>query len=184
VILARRIIVSLVVVALCASSSFALGEILHGVYPLETFGEIRAKYPNGAFKRVYAAWVKPSQAFYSMEGSGFPGKLMLLFDDERPGSKERYTTAKCEADVVRDDTQAFLCVWYKASMERKDDDALSISWVRWVPETPIPIERYKAKYGEPTKIDYSSIDMKPYAYWGAAEINGKRGLKALLTATG
>lgn len=48
---------------------------------------------------------------------------------------------------------------------QSDDDALDVKWVRWVPASPIPLERYKSKYGESSKCDFSKVDMQPYCEW-------------------
>jgi hypothetical protein len=44
-------------------------------------------------------------------------------------------------------------------------NSVSIQWVRWAPDSPIPITRLIAKYGKPEKSDFNSDDFKPYKSW-------------------
>jgi len=49
-----------------------------------------------------------------------------------------------------------------------DDEALQVSWVRWVPDEPIPISRYNQRYGTP--VCSFSEAMKPICTWKAVEL--------------
>lgn len=46
-----------------------------------------------------------------------------------------------------------------------DDTGLTINWVRWIPDNPIPLERYKSKYGQPTECGFSDGDLTPFCRW-------------------
>lgn len=155
--------------ALCVTAAQSVsGEVLQGVEPLSTLGKIKTEFPNGRFERVRAAWVKESEAFYSMTGDGFPGKLYLAFDDERPRWRRELAETPPEppeapsADV---EFTAELRRWLQGVIDQSDDEALTISWVRWVPPTPIPMERVKAKYGEPSKCDFDPSNFTPFCKW-------------------
>jgi hypothetical protein len=147
-----------IVVGACLAANGAGAEILHGVLPLTSLGEVRKQYPNANFTNVKAAWVTEAEAFYEMKGDGFPGKLMLAFTDSRPLFRV-FAKAECEPEPKPS------CDLYKAFAGEADIDALNVNWVRWIPPAPIPISRYKSRYGEPSKIDYGLADMRPYAEW-------------------
>lgn len=143
-------------------------EILHGVQPLSEFGEIKESFPNGRFQRVKAAWVKEEEAFYSMTGDGFPGTLYLLFDDERPFWREYLESLSADApeDTASEVSEkTFTRNLVKEKATQSEERALTIRWVRWVPAAPIPMERVKAKYGEPSKCDFDPADFAPFCSW-------------------
>ncbi len=153
-----------ILLAACLSCS---AEILQGVFPLDDLKDIKLKYPNGQFQRINAAWVTPDQAFIQLSGRGFPGELFLAFFDERAKAK-KYVADKCvDTSTLPVDP---LCQLHKWVASRSDEDALTIDWVRWVPAQGIPFERYRSKYGEPTKVDFDNNTMIPFAYWDAAEL--------------
>jgi hypothetical protein len=155
-----------------ATSSFCRAEILHNVYPLDDLRDIKQKYPNALFTRVRAAWVTEGEAFFKMTGQGFVGALYLAFSDGRPSAKQ-YLENNCRTDSTapaRTEAVETLCQLNKKWAERSEDEALSINWVRWAPDQPIPFERYRSRYGEPTQIDFDSNTMVPQAYWKAVDL--------------
>ncbi|CAN5550430.1 hypothetical protein BH11PSE7_BH11PSE7_30260 [soil metagenome] len=152
-----------------AIPNLSSAEILQNIYPLDTLGVIKAKYPNGLFQKVNAAWVTPDDAFFEMSGQGFPGKLFLKFSDGRPAAK-KYIAEQCPDQSNR--TKALLCELKQSSVSSSDEDALEIDWVRWVPAEPIPMARYISKYGEP-KFDLNSTTMSPSAYWYGANLSAE-----------
>lgn len=85
----RQRLVLLVGVLVMAASH---AEILQGIEPLDTLGDIRKKFPNAQLQPIKAAWVKEDQAFYSLEGVGLPGKIRLAFDDSRPSWRTSYAS--------------------------------------------------------------------------------------------
>lgn len=137
-------------------------EILHGIFPLQSLQNIKANYPYGRFTRVNAAWVTEAEAFYSMTGEGFPGTLYLAFEDGRPRQK-KVVAEKCVGDSPS--MSAGVCEIFQKLANSPDDTALTINWVRWVPPQPIPYERYRSKYGEPTMVSFNDNTMKPNAFW-------------------
>lgn len=142
--------------------SVCFAEILHGVLPLDSLKEVKQKFPNAQFTRLKPAWVTEDEAFFRMSGSGFVGELYLDFSDERPSAKK--SIAKLCSDSS-DTPPESLCGIYSTLASQSDDEALSINWVRWVPPQAIPIQRYRSKYGEPTRIDFSKDTMEPEAHW-------------------
>jgi hypothetical protein len=144
-------------------SGLLRAEELQGVQPTDTLGDIKKKFPNAQFTRVKAAWVTDEQDFFSMWGSGFPGTLYLAFTDGRPGLRKQLAEQPPPADGDASARQVREVVQGLAN--QSDDEALTINWVRWVPAQPIPLQRYKSKYGEPTKCDFSPDDMRPFCQW-------------------
>jgi hypothetical protein len=89
-----RKLIAVSVVAVC---SIGHAEILQGITPLDTLGDVKRKYPNAAIARVKAAWVTESEAFYSLSGPGFPGTLYIAFSDSRPFFKQMSADAAAKA---------------------------------------------------------------------------------------
>ena len=148
-------------------TSFVAAEILHDVGPLDSLGDIKKKYPNATLQVVKAAWVTESEGFYSLEGNGFPGKLYLAFRDSR--GYWRNVASKADASASAGDSAAS-APWATRMAALSEDDALNIKWVRWVPASPLPLERYKSKYGEPAKCDFLSDSMSPFCSWPARDL--------------
>ncbi len=151
-----------VLLSIVAASSGA--EILHGVEPLNTLGDIKKKFPNALVTRVRAAWVTENEDFYSLKGEGFPGVLYIAFQDERPTYRRRVADLK-SLQVELSERQASELQFAEKIGNNSDDVALNVEWVRWVPSSPIPLERYKSKYGEPSKCDFKADTMAPYCTW-------------------
>jgi hypothetical protein len=141
----------------------AQAEELHGVRAADILGDVKKKFPNATFTRIKAAWVTSDSDFFSMSGNGFPGTLYLAFSDERPRYKKEFQETKEPADDNKSAKFDRELLWKWAN--EGDDEALIVKWVRWAPPDPIPLQRYKSKYGEPTKCDFSDEDMRPYCQW-------------------
>ncbi len=172
----KTVLVAAFTVLCVLSTAGASAEVLHGVRPLSTFGEIKADFPNGRFERVKAAWVKDDEAFYSMAGTGFPGKLYLFFDDSRPSWRamvESMPVGGADEVAADDSDKEFGRKWLEAQAAQPDETALTIRLVRWAPIAPIPMERVKAKYGEPTKCDFDSEDFSPFCLWESRSLTAK-----------
>lgn len=148
---------------------FGSAEILHGIYPLDDLAAVKKKFPNARFTKLAPAWLKEDQAMLKMVGDGFPGELILVFADDRPMFKQ-WVSANCN-DPVQQSAES-TCTSRKRLALQSDDDALTISWVRWVPVQPIPFERYRSKYGEPSKMDFDN-DMVPTAEWESVALSAQ-----------
>lgn len=154
-----------IALTLLALSRTVTAEVLHGVTPLSILAEVKEQYPNAKFTRESAAWVQEWQAFYSMTGSGFPGKLYLTFNDSRPYWRGEYERLSAESSTA---TDSFTSIKTKVAgqlAQRTEDQALEIQWVRWIPDQPIPMTRVKGKYGPPEKCGFSDDDFTPYCSW-------------------
>lgn len=150
--------------ALCSA------EILQNIEPLDTLGDIKLKYPNAALTRVKAAWVTEDQDFFKLTGQGFPGELFIAFSDGRPNLRKLAKVTKKRMEEQGPDASSLVLDMQEKFANESDDDALNVQWVRWAPPSPIPLERYKSKYGEPSKCDFTNDTMQPYCEWSTRGI--------------
>jgi hypothetical protein len=162
----RSALTSSIAVAALFGTQQTRAEVLHGILPLSTLGDIKQNFPNGKFVRVNAAWVKADEAFYSMAGEGFPGTLYVAFDDSRP-TWRTYISKMPPSTVEAPDPSdgVFTRSQVVGFANAPDEQALTVAWVRWVPTSPIPMERVKAKYGEPSSCGFESDDFQPFCVW-------------------
>lgn len=133
--------------------SIASAETFQGIGPHQTLGDIKAKFPNAVVVPIKAAWVTENDAFYSLSGDGFPGTLFIAFTDSRPLYRIKADEAK--ANALDDEHLRTLA-------NKSNDEALLIRAMRWMPATPIPIQRYVSKYGKLPKVEFSAQDMTPH----------------------
>lgn len=140
----------------CSCLSTARAEILQGINYVASLGDVKAVYPNATFTIETPAWLQPSQAFYTISGSGLSGSIKVLFSDSRPDARQRLWDNKTNPDF---DKSGF----WKGLAGEQDNDALNVLWVRWVPLTPIPLDRYKQRYGNPT-CSLNDV-MQPICTW-------------------
>lgn len=166
---ASRSLLSLLLAALFGLVSQPVAaEVIHEVRPFDRLGEIKERYPNATFVKVNAAWVTPDQAFIKMTGQGFPGTLYIAFTDSRPTNK-KFVIDNCNPPTANNEA---MCELNRGWAVESDNQALSTNWVRWVPDNPIPLQRYISKYGEPTKIDFENDTLVPYALWEKNALTG------------
>jgi hypothetical protein len=167
-------------------SSSVRAEIFQGILPYSTLGEIKELFPKASFSKVNAAWVTEDQGFYKMEGSGFSGILFLAFTDYRPlfrGLVQFEVTQlnnlekleKTEDNDAKINKSKAGIEEFQKVVNHADDVALTIIWYRWVPVSPIPLQRYISKYGKPEKSGFRDDNMQPYRKWS------KRGVTLTLS---
>lgn len=146
----------------------AHAELYRNIGPLDSLGDVKAKFPNASFESIKAAWVTESDALYKITGQGLSGSIVVKFDDGRPVYKK---ILENNPDGQHNDIIAKLS-------EKSDEDALSVSWVRWVPDKVIPLQRFILKYGSAEKSGFDDEDMSPYKTWET------KGLTAYLSDNG
>lgn len=174
--LSRRI---LVVFILTVTFKSSIAEVYKDFVPYTSIAQMKANYPNARFDVVKAAWVRENDIFLKITGAGLAGTIYVA-------------TSKLSDDSIKQKIESFKAIIAKqpdqdntywnnkvASHERyltlSNDEKYSIDWLRWVPDVSFPLERLKAKFGEPDKYDYSESDFQPFAEWF------KRGLRVNLT---
>ena len=145
------------IILLAAVLSFsAHSEIIQGIQWEDTLGQVKQRYPNALFQSAKPAWLQQDQAFFVISGSGMSGTLRILFDDVRPLLIKDLKENENNPDYQFRDT-------FKRLSVALDNDALTVNWVRWTPDKPIPIDRYKQRYGNPVcSFDDS---MNPICKW-------------------
>ncbi|MGF6116360.1 hypothetical protein ABIE30_000972 [Janthinobacterium lividum] len=163
--------ITLTIAALLIFSS-AQAEIFQGINHGYSLAKIKDLFPLAEIKPVAAAWVTKDDGFYKLSGNGFPGVLYMAFSDSRPTFKKLQTEAEAEeatnASPANDNPRSKT---WKILAEQDTDNALAISWIRWVPDSPIPLQRYISKYGKPEKTGFADSDMRPYASWPKKNIH-------------
>jgi hypothetical protein len=160
------------IVAACFLVCFVIAgssaEIYRGIGPLATLGDVKQLFPGATFKKVYPAWAQENDVLYLVTGKGIQGEIVIKFDDNRPIFKR----------MMEQGTDNNYEDFLRGLAERSDDEALGVSWVRWLPDAPFPVDRMITKYGKPEKSDFSELDFQPFKEWVA------RGIYAHLTDDG
>lgn len=131
------------------------GETYKGIGALDKLKDIKNRFPNAKVEKLSPGWLKSDEAIYRFTGEGMAGSIIVKFYDYRDFWKN-------EAETVVDPEVANNL---RKLAQRTDDEALTISWVRWVPDKPIPLERLISKYGKPEESGYSEEDYQPLRNW-------------------
>lgn len=140
-------------------------ELYRDIGPLDSFGEVKSKFPGAIIKKLAPAWAQPTDALYQFTGNGLSGTIIVKFEDGRPIYKQHLESGV--DDTLKD--------FYLRMVNKSDDDALSVSWVRWIPATPFSIQRLISKYGPVEKSAFSDEDYQPYREWE------RKGVRAFLS---
>jgi hypothetical protein len=148
----RRIFIALAIATL---PWFALSETYRDIGPLDTLGDVKAKFPNAQVKKLSPAWAQSTDALYQFTGPGLSGTIIIKFTDARPEYKKDLETNANEARTAP----------LQLLANQTDDDALGVNWVRWVPEAPFPVQRLISKYGSPEVSAFSDEEYEPYRRW-------------------
>lgn len=164
----RRQIFLIVCFLVCVLVAGSSAEIYRGIRPYSTLGDVKKLFPGATFTKLKPAWAQETDAMYHVSGVGIQGEIIIKFDDSRPIYKK----------LVDDATDNNVKVAWKNMSDESDEDALGVSWVRWLPDAPFPLERLITKYGKPEKSDFSPEDFKPFKAWTS------RGIVAALTDDG
>jgi hypothetical protein len=142
----------------------ALADTHLGIRPLDSLGEVRARFQDSQLVRMAPDWADESQVLFSFTGGVLQGQLLVLFIDGRPDYRREI------ADGFADDLDAL-----KLLAAEGDDQALRVKWVRWVPTTPLRVQDVVAKYGRWDTGGLSDDGFRLYRSWDA------RGITALLS---
>ena len=161
----RRLFMAL---ALASLSTTGRAEKYLVFEPLDTLGDLRHKLPGAAFTRLSPAWTVDYQALYKISGSGLSGLIYAMFDDSRAlyrvMASDRFEASKPDKEI-----------YAGKARDLSDDAAMTLAWVRWMPEAPIPMERVYQRYGPFDERGVSEDDFKPVRGWR------RRGVRATLS---
>jgi hypothetical protein len=147
-----------------------MAETYKGIGPLDTLGDLKSKFPGAVFEKLDPAWAGEKDVLYSITGSGMSGTIVVKFLDSRVSVRQaldEYQPGGKDRDVN------FYERW-----ANEENTGLSVVWVRWIPDAPIPLQRFLTKYGPPEKSDFSEERLQPYKWWVS------KGLQAYLSDDG
>src|SRR6185312_12360749 len=146
---------------LCASLCLWFGgagvdaEVYQKIGPLDTLADIKLRFPSADYKQLKPAWAQEWDVMYSVSGEGLSGQIIVKFNDGRPSYKK----------MLQDDPESKNKEMLEKLATETNEEALSVEWVRWVPSSPIPLQRFISKYGKPTNSGFSDEDLQPYRNW-------------------
>lgn len=140
-------------------------ETYKDIGPLDTLGDLKARFPKANFIKQNPAWAQDTDVMYQISGEGMSGRIIVKLYDGRPKYREML-----EKDPEGDNSEFF-----KKLINESDDEAISVEWVRWVPDYTIPVARFISKYGKPDKSGFADENLQPYRLWET------KGLTAYLT---
>jgi len=150
----KTVFLFMVLVALTLLGVEAYAELYQGIGPLDTLGDLKKKFPNATFTKMNPAWAQEYDVMHKIQGSGISGTIVVKFYDGRPNWRKR-------AQEATDEKYKALC----ERMANQPDDEVMVDWVRWLPDTPFPLERLITKYGKPDKSGFTDEDYTPYKEW-------------------
>ncbi|HCI12598.1 MAG TPA: hypothetical protein DFK12_01180 [Gallionellaceae bacterium] len=157
-----------VIVLFCLLLGFVTcgyAETYKDIGPLDTLGDLKARFPKATFIKQNPAWAQKTDVMYQISGEGMSGKIIVKLYDGRPLYQEML-----EKNPEIDNSE-----FYRKLVNETDDEAISVEWVRWIPDYIIPASRFISKYGKPDKSGFADEDLQPYRLWE------KKGLTAYLT---
>jgi hypothetical protein len=129
-------------------------ETYKNIGPLDSLADVKARFPKADFKELHPAWAQETEHLYQITGVGMSGVIILKFDDASPYYQESLKNAKTDEERT---------LWQ--NLIEKPDEALTVGWVRWMPEYPIALQRFVSKYGPPDAKGFADEDMQPYRTW-------------------
>ena len=137
----RTIAIGTVVATWMLATMAARAEVLMGINYNATLGDIKRLYPNAAYEKLKPAWLTEEDAFIKISGAGLSGTLLVDFTDLRPSAKRLLAKDKDNST-------------YKKIAAQKDDDALTVEWVRLIYTVPVTLDTFKKRYGPPGKCEH------------------------------
>jgi hypothetical protein len=150
----KTVFLFMVLIAVASLGVEAYAELYQGIGPLDTLADLKKKYPNATFTKTNPAWAKETDVMYRITGQGISGTIIVKFYDSRP----YYLKIFQEADSQERRS-------YFAKLATQEDDTVMVDWVRWLPDTPFPVERLITKHGKPDTSGFADDDYHPYKEW-------------------
>lgn len=132
-------------------------EVSHYVGLFDTYNDLKERYPRANFEDLDAAWITPGSRLVIIKGAGFNGLLTVYFHDALYDLKKQATSGEIDqkqsADLLK-----------YIQMTRSEKGELRPTWVRFVPDSKIPLSNLVSLYGKP-KREIAPNDLTPIAYW-------------------
>lgn len=180
-----KIICKLFIFSILIIPTLAYAEIYLNIRPFDSLGDVRNKFPGGVFEKIVPAWAKERDVLFKITGEGLSGSIIIKFYDWRPLSRkylqyyiDEQNLRKGEVVNNQESIPSFIKEYHDDQLEslirsrqaelnknEDDDKVLTVEWVRWSPDNPIPLQRFITKYGKPEKSGFDDSSMVPYKEW-------------------
>lgn len=168
----------LVIITSLVFSNYALAEIYKDFTPYISLKKIKENYPNAKFEEVKAAWVTKNEAFIKLTGSGLAGTTYLalstsdsywqkVISDSETKIAENPNADNIELLVTIDSANKFI--------NEPLDEKLTLNWLRWAPDSALPLERLINRYGNPDVYGVDDESFQQFCNWT------KRRVRAMLS---
>jgi hypothetical protein len=136
----------------CAAFSHdTKSEILGGIPFWASLEDVKKLYPSATFTNMKPAWAQEDDRLIKIDGRGLGVSYVVLFWDRASFARRSLAIAKQEGSPLSEESLLTLSTL-------SDERSLVVQWVRMIHPEPIPIERYRAKYGTPTCSVNSTMD--------------------------
>jgi hypothetical protein len=138
-------------------SPASLAEVSNYVGLFDSYNDLKERYPRAKFEDIDAAWITPGSRLVTLSGAGFNGSITIYFHDAMYELKQIVTSGEIDqkqsADLLK-----------YVQMMRSEKGELRPTWVRFVPDSKIPLSNLVSLYGIP-KREIATNDLNPIAYW-------------------
>jgi hypothetical protein len=128
---------------LAAFSHDTKSEILGGIPYWASLESVKKVYPNATFANMRPAWLQDGERLIKIDGQGLGVSYVVLFWDRSLWAKGRLLRPLDEKETMSEEV-------LQRTALLPEDQALVVQWVRMIHPEPIPVERYKSKYGAPS----------------------------------
>ena len=131
-------------------TSTVFSEIYKNILPSDNLKTIRQKYPNATFEERYPAWAQKNDILYQISGAGISGKILIKFVNNKESLIK--TSSKYSPEL-------------REYLINCKEECIAVEWVRWIPESKVPLKNIIGKYGRPDSTGYSDDDFSTFNYW-------------------
>ena len=165
-----------VIITTLVFSNFSLAEIYKDFTPYISLKKIKENYPNAKFEEVKAAWVTKDEALIKLTGAGLAGTTYLALSNTDSEWQKDISDSEIKiAENPNDDNLELLAAIDKARffINRPLDEKLLLNWLRWVPDSPLPLERLINRYGNPDAYGVDDESFQQYCDWTKRNVRAK-----------
>ncbi|MFM8899183.1 MAG: hypothetical protein ACKOF9_04435 [Burkholderiales bacterium] len=152
----KSAVLAAILICVAVFSQESKSEILGRISYWDSFGNVKKLYPNASFTNLKPAWLQDGERLIQIDGQGIGAIYVILFRDMSHWAKGRLLRPLEEGGGLSEEV-------LQRTALLPDEQALVVQSVRMVHPNPVPIERYKSKYGPPScSVD---SDMMPICKW-------------------
>jgi hypothetical protein len=142
-----RAYLAIAVFIFSADSKICHAEIFQNINYMETLGQIKTKFPNAKYEKVYPAWLEKYNSLISIEGPGLGVVITIVFFDQRIIIRDEIDKQNLSQNDITDR--------FKKVLKLEDDYALRVKNVRVIYTDLIPMSTFKKRYGAPAKCEHN-----------------------------